>query len=91
MMFQSPYGGIGASDDCSGGHPEWHIKGVQSPHGGIGRSDCKENDTQDYRLDPVSITLRWHRCIRLEEAKIKIESIQFQSPYGGIGASDRCS
>ena len=35
----------------------------QSPYGGIGASDINAGDRQ-LSVGQVSITLRWHRCIR---------------------------
>ena len=111
-MFQSPCGGIGASDPRSVTVLLLLLL-FQSPYGGIGASDgILPADKQEYEgvsitlrwhrcirhdnvvaachaITLVSITLRWHRCIRLHNPwSIDIAQMMFQSPYGGIGASD---
>ena len=68
-LFQSPYGGIGASDKGYCLHTSKNMRGFQSPYGGIGASDSLRGSSQKL-FRPVSITLRWHRCIRLDREHI---------------------
>ena len=61
--FQSPYGGRGRSDHVSALLRNYSLLKFQSPYGGIGASD-NLNNVKNQNVDAVSITLRWHRCIR---------------------------
>ena len=75
-LFQSPYGGIGASDIRENGFPELITWRFQSPYGGIGASDIKVPRRKNTSEVRVSITLRWQGCIRQSHFKFIFSRLQ---------------
>ena len=93
IVFQSPYGGIGASDGRFHIHYRILCITFQSPYGGIGASDSKEKLADEKLLGEKFQSpyggIGASDFMQLDPAYEGVAS--FQSPYGGIGASDRCS
>ena len=88
ILFQSPCGGIGASD-VSYASIKPRSRGFNHlTVAGVGQTRFKPLQSW-LSLTEVSITLRWHRCFRPESDNLMIEaSMKFQSPCGGRGRSD---